>query len=299
MRKYKIKQVDAFTDRVFGGNPAGVVPEAEGLSEEEMQNIALEMNLSDTAFILPSDIADFTIKWFTPKTEVPFCGHATVASLHTLAEEGKLGMDKNGAFFFKIETLIGILAVNVVKSANSIKIILQSPEIDLVEEKLDMKKLSDSLNLKYLDCSYPFMRDNTVNYVYIVSKDLSSLKSVEYDYDKLESFSKEYNIKGFTLISTETFQEDSKVHSRFFSPAYGIKEDPVTGSAQGPLGAYLILNNFIKMDNAEIEIKSEQGDIMGRPGRLTIKLFKDKRGNLSSKLIGEAVTVLNGEFILY
>lgn len=298
MRKYRIKQVDAFTDRVFGGNPAGVVPEAEGLSEDEMQNIASEMNLSETAFILPSDKADFAIRWFTPKTEVPFCGHATVASLHVLAEEGNLGMDRNGVFSLQIETLIGILAVDVVKSVNSIKIILQSPEIDLLEEKLDMEKLSDSFNLKYLDFSYPVMRDNTLDYVYIVFKDLSSLKSVEYDYDKLESFSKEYNIKGFTLISTETFQEDSEVHSRFFSPAYGIKEDPVTGSAQGPLGVYLILNNLIKMDDAEIDIKSEQGHIMGRPGLLTIRVIKDKMGNLSSKLIGEAVTVLNGEFIL-
>lgn len=298
MRKYKIKQVDAFTDRAFGGNPAGVVPEAEGLSKEEMQNIASEMNLSETAFILPSNKADFTIRWFTPKTEVPFCGHATVASLHALAEEGKLGMGKNGVFSLQIETLLGILAVDVIKSVDSIKIILQSPEIDLLEEKMDMEKLSDSFNLKYLDFSYPVMRDNTLDYVYIVFKDLSSLKNVEYDYDKLESFSKEYNIKGFTLISTETFQEDSEVHSRFFSPAYGIKEDPVTGSAQGPLGVYLILNNLIKMDDVEIEIKSEQGDIMGRPGRLTIRVIKDKRGNLSSKLIGEAVTVLNGEFIL-
>src|SRR5690606_33769632 len=115
MRKYRIKQVDAFTDRVFGGNPAGVVPEAEGLSEDEMQNIASEMNLSETAFILPSDKADFAIRWFTPKTEVPFCGHATVASLHVLAEEGNLGMDRNGVFSLQIETLIGILAVDVVK----------------------------------------------------------------------------------------------------------------------------------------------------------------------------------------
>ena len=77
MRRYRIKQVDAFTDRPFGGNPAGVVIDAEDLTDSEMLSIANEMNLSETAFVLPSDKADFRIRWFTPKKEALFCGHAT------------------------------------------------------------------------------------------------------------------------------------------------------------------------------------------------------------------------------
>lgn len=299
MREYEIKQVDSFTDMAFGGNPAGVVPDAEGLSDKEMQNIASEMNLSETAFILPSKEADFRLRWFTPKKEIIFCGHATIASLHILAENKKFGMEEDGTFNFKIETLVGILDVQVDKLNDSIKITLQAPEIDLVIEKLDIEKLSEALDidLNDIDISYPIMREKTVDFVYIVLKELLTLKRVNYNYDKLEDLSNAYGIKGFVLFTTETFEEDSMVHSRFFSPFYGVREDPVTGSAQGPLGTYMVLNKMVNLSNGEAEIKSEQGDIMGRPGRLIVKVIENE-GLYISKLIGEAVTVIEGKILL-
>ena len=148
MRRYKIKQVDAFTDRAFGGNPAGVMPSADGLTDKEMQLIANEMNLSETAFILNSDTADFRIRWFTPKKEVLFCGHATVASLHALAEEGKFGMEKDGEYSFKVETMIGIITVDVIKSNGNIEIVLHSPKISLLREDIDRAGLLDALKIK-------------------------------------------------------------------------------------------------------------------------------------------------------
>lgn len=299
MREYEIKQVDSFTDMAFGGNPAGVVPDAEGLSDKEMQNIASEMNLSETAFILPSKEADFRLRWFTPKKEIIFCGHATIASLHILAENKKFGMEEDGTFNFKIETLVGILDVQVDKLNDSIKITLQAPEIDLVIEKLDIEKLSEALDidLNDIDISYPIMREKTIDFVYIVLKELLTLKRVNYNYDKLEDLSNAYGIKGFVLFTTETFEEDSMVHSRFFSPFYGVREDPVTGSAQGPLGTYMVLNKMVNLSNGEAEIKSEQGDIMGRPGRLIVKVIENE-GLYISRLIGEAVTVIEGKILL-
>jgi trans-2,3-dihydro-3-hydroxyanthranilate isomerase len=300
MRKYTIKQVDAFTTKMFGGNPAAVVPSAKGLSDQEMLLIAKEMNLSETAFILPSNKADFRIRWFTPKKEVLFCGHATIASLHVLAEEGKFGIKKKGNYTFNIETLIGILQVEVEKTQNTIKIILQSPKIELFKEDLNISSLADALNIKLEDInnSYPIMRDKTVDYLFIVLKNLEILKKIDYDYNRLEKFGNQYQVKGFTLLTTETFDKDSQVHSRFFTPFYGIKEDPVTGSSQGPLGVYYVLNNIAKLNNQNlVEIKSEQGDIMGRPGRLIIKVNKNSDGTYTSKLISQAITVLTGELI--
>lgn len=136
MTTYKIKQIDAFTNRAFGGNPAGVVMSADGLKDGEMQNIAKEMNLSETAFILKSNKADFRIRWFTPKKEVLFCGHATVASLHALAEEGMFGMSSNGIFDLKTETMVGIITVKVEKSEKSIQVFLSSPKINFITEAL-------------------------------------------------------------------------------------------------------------------------------------------------------------------
>lgn len=300
MRRYTIKQVDAFTDRAFGGNPAGVMPSADGLADKEMQLIANEMNLSETAFILNSDTADFRIRWFTPKKEVLFCGHATVASLHALAEEGKFGMEKDGEYSFKVETMIGIITVDVIKSNGNIEIVLHSPKISLLREDIDRAGLLDALKIKddELDTSYPIMRETNLDYLYVPIHGLNALKIIDYDYSKLEKFCGKYNFPGVCLFTTETFDTDSKVHSRFFAPLYGVREDPVTGSAQGPLGAYLLINGIIEFSGSEVNIKSEQGDIMDRPGRLLINLKKDEYGNFSSKLVSTAVTVIDGEIYL-
>jgi PhzF family phenazine biosynthesis protein len=89
MKAYTIKQVDAFTDRAFTGNPAAVLLNASGLSDEQLQLIAREMNLSETAFVFPATDSthDLELRWFTPTKEVNLCGHATIATFHALAEE--------------------------------------------------------------------------------------------------------------------------------------------------------------------------------------------------------------------
>jgi PhzF family phenazine biosynthesis protein len=299
MKRIRIRQVDAFTNRIFGGNPAGVVSSAYGLSDEEMQSIAKEMNLSETAFVLPSDKADFRIRWFTPKKEVLFCGHATVASLHVLAEEGRFGMEKDGIFNFKIESMVGILNVDVMKGPST-NIVLQSPPIELVSETFKSSELVQALKIgeAEIEDRLPIMRDRTVNYVYIPVRRLATLRNLNYDYDLLEKFGDKHGIEGFTVFTTETFEKNSNVHSRFFSPFYGVREDPTTGSSHGPLGAYLVLNGLAKLDEGKVEIRAEQGDIMGRPGRMTVKVTRKEDGRLQAQLIAQAVTVIEGEMNL-
>ena len=300
MKRIRIRQVDAFTDKIFGGNPAGVVSTAKGLTDEEMQSIAKEMNLSETAFVLPSDKADFRIRWFTPKKEVLFCGHATVASLHVLAQEGKFGMDKDGIFNCRIESMVGILNVDVMKEGPSTNIVLQSPPIELVPENFKKSELTQALGTKEseIEDRWPVMRDRTVDYVYIPFKKLATLRNLNYDYNRLEKFGEKHEIKGFTLLTTETFEKNSNVHSRFFSPYYGIKEDPTTGSSHGPLGAYLVLNGLAKLEQGKVEIRAEQGDIIGRPGRMTVRVTRKEDGKLQAQLISQAVTVIDGEMNL-
>ena len=104
--KIRLKHIDAFTDTPLTGNPAGVVVNAEGLTDQQMQKVAFEVAASETAFILPAETPDaqLRIRWFTPTAEVPLCGHATVASFHALAEEGMFGMEKAGNYKFNLET---------------------------------------------------------------------------------------------------------------------------------------------------------------------------------------------------
>src|SRR2546422_841917 len=93
----RLLRIDAFTSKPFRGNPAAVVPDAGGLDEKQMQTIAQEMNISETAFLLPSDQADFRLRWFTPKAELVFCGHGTIATAHALFEEGRFGTGRFAA----------------------------------------------------------------------------------------------------------------------------------------------------------------------------------------------------------
>ncbi|MBI4419067.1 MAG: PhzF family phenazine biosynthesis protein, partial [Ignavibacteriales bacterium] len=129
MKRISIRHVNAFTTAAYSGNPAGVVPDARGLSEETMQLIARELAMSETAFVLPSTIkiAGLQIRWFTPATEVPLCGHATIAAFHTLAEEGMYGMRQNGTYRFAVQTKSGVLRVIVEKRTRGTTIEFQLP----------------------------------------------------------------------------------------------------------------------------------------------------------------------------
>src|SRR5258708_39190645 len=118
MRKIEIHQVDAFTDKIFGGNPAAVVFAADVLTEEEMKNIAREMNLSETAFVLrpKKKKASIKLRFFTSeKAEIKFCGHTTIATLYALAKEERFGMNKEGTFTLQVETNAGVLSMTVRK----------------------------------------------------------------------------------------------------------------------------------------------------------------------------------------
>ena len=310
----KIKKIDAFTSKPFTGNPAGVVTEAACLGDDQMLAIANEMNLSETAFVLPSDKADFRIRWFTTEREVLFCGHATVAAIHALAEEAKFGMDKDGEYTFTIEALVGLLPVKVRKFNGKISITLQAPAINLVEENIDLLELAAILgiNLDDFNLDLPFMRDQTVDYFFLPVKDLKALNKVQYNYSRLKVFGEKLSVKGFSVFTIDTYDEESHVHSRFFTPYYDVIEDPVTGSANAPLAVYLVKYNLVQ-GSLPLLIKAEQGDILKRRGRLEVRVFTDEDyknaeienseqshgvGKIKAELIGEAVTVLVGEMFL-
>jgi PhzF family phenazine biosynthesis protein len=163
-----IKQVDAFTETPLTGNPAGVVANAEGLSDQHMQTVAREMSVPETAFILPpsTPAANLRIRWFTPSTEVPLCGHATVAGFHALAEEGLYGMKNPGTYSFKVETKSGILPVSVEKKGDGIDVLfgLTVPEFTRAGQfKLDVMRILN-ISLEEFENRMPIV---VANYLYV------------------------------------------------------------------------------------------------------------------------------------
>jgi trans-2,3-dihydro-3-hydroxyanthranilate isomerase len=283
-KQIEIYQIDAFTNKPFEGNPAGVTF-GDNLTETEMQKIAKEMNLAETAFLSKSSSADYNLRWFTPATEVELCGHATIASLHFLKEKNLL---KDNSII-KFETRSGILNCK----AEDDYYFMQIPIFSLKEFKGNKEEIISALNINKssLATDVPFIIIEN-GYLYINVKDLSTLYSLQPDFRTLKNITKSKNEFNCVVVFTlETIDKESYAHSRFFAPYYGIDEDPVTGSANGPFLLVLKKLNLIKNPVNEISLIFEQGDVLGRRGRVKVR-YNQSRNELY--ISGQAVTVLKG-----
>jgi PhzF family phenazine biosynthesis protein len=297
--KIRIKQVDAFTETPLTGNPAGVVVNAAGLTDQQMQTIAREMSLSETAFVLPasSPSADLRIRWFTPQVEVPLCGHATIASFHALAEEGMYRMKTAGTHDFKLETQSGVLPVRVEKGLHATDVFFGLPVPEFVragQYKLDLMRF---LNIAVEDFENRLpivVADN----LYVPIRRLHTIFSIKPNFSSMSQFLTNRKLGGLCVFTVETVERNSSVHSRFFAPTFGINEDPVTGSANGPLGVYLFEKGVIKPDGDTVKIIGEQGDVIGRKGRVTILLKVHDKQVSSVTIGGRAVTIFHSEMVV-
>ena len=284
----KFNQIDAFTSEVFGGNSAAVIYQ-DDLPGKLMQQIAKEMNLSETAFISLSDEADYKLRWFTPTIEVELCGHATIASLHYLSENGFVKDDSTVTF----ETLSGILDCQIENENYSMKL----PIPKFQKYKHDSKDIIEALGLKHsdLDTNYPLLLQNSGN-LFIYIKSLEALKKLNPDFSGLLKLSNgNKGFTEFTVFTKETVNEGNDAHLRFFAPFYGIDEDPVTGSANGPLLLVLKKLGLIEADTENKKYIFEQGDFLGRKGRVTVTYSAAKNELMIS---GNAVTVMRGELLI-
>ena len=278
-----IVQIDAFTSRPFGGNPAAVVLDAAGLEDAQMQAIAREMNLSETAYLTPPSQAgaargaDYRLRWFTPGTEVTFCGHATVATAHALNEAGRF--DKPSLTF---ETLGGMLRVS---RTDNIYWLEPEPRIirpydEPLEDILEAMGLSAQDLAEWARPALSHERD-----LMLPCRGLDVLRRAKTG-PKLGELGAGRNLRGFCLTTRETFEPSSSIHSRFFAPQSGVPEDPVTGSVHASLAVYLHSLGLVP-----VRFVAEQGDFLGRPGRLEMEATGPRVG-------GRAVTVLAGQLML-
>ncbi|HEV8537659.1 MAG TPA: PhzF family phenazine biosynthesis protein [Bacteroidota bacterium] len=299
MARVKIKQVDSFTRVPHTGNPAGVVLEGKELTERQMQSIAREMNVSETAFLLPPTRqgADMRIRWFTPTMEVPICGHATVAAFHSLAEEERAGMVKAGKYEFALETASGVLPVSVEKEEGKISVMMGlklHPTERTPQLKVDLVRL---LNISPAEFESRIAITRS-DYLLVPIKRLHTLFTMKPNLMNMIHFLSSRNLGGLCVFTTETIDRESVVHSRFFAPHRGINEDPVTGSAHGPLAVALYENGMLELKDGRCVFQGEQGDAIGRRGRVTVELNVDDNKPVSVKIGGSAVTVMEGDMVV-
>ncbi|HLJ74557.1 MAG TPA: PhzF family phenazine biosynthesis protein [Thermoanaerobaculia bacterium] len=258
----RLLQIDAFTDQPFRGNPAAVCLLDRERDAAWMQNVAAEMNLSETAFLLPRG-SDWSLRWFTPASEVDLCGHATLASAHALWEE-KILSQKDTARF---HTRSGLLTAK--RDGEWI-------ELDFPATR-DQKCDAPAALLEALGVTSPkYVGKNKFDYVVEVGSE-DEVRSVKPDMRKL----RQTDARGVIVTSRASNGKYDFV-SRFFAPAVGVDEDPVTGSA------HCCLTPYWSQRLGRNEFLAHQASARG--GTLRLRLDGDR-----VKLGGRAVTVLRGE----
>jgi PhzF family phenazine biosynthesis protein len=296
-KKYQLYQIDSFTKEIFSGNPAGVITNAEGLTSDEMQKIARELNNSETAFIFQSNNPEYDvdIRFFTPTNEVPICGHATIAAHYARAIENELNTTK-----VIHKTGAGILPVDIVKEDDDYKIIMTQGEIsfgDMIKNKV-LENLFNALNISEKDllnkCPVQIVSTGHSK-VMIGIKEEEKLHKLNPNMDMLKSISNTINCNGFYVFTMDKQKSDILIHGRMFAPAIGINEDPVTGNANGPLGAYLIHHRFVSHNNTVFSFKAIQGEAIKRAGTILVEVKIENEEPIEVKIAGNAVIVFKSE----
>ncbi|ALS98718.1 PhzF family phenazine biosynthesis protein [Lacimicrobium alkaliphilum] len=264
--KVKVAIVDAFVDGDKGGNPAGVVLDADQLSGKQKLEIASKVGLSETAFVSKSDSADFKLDFYTPQKQIAHCGHATIATFSLLSQQG-LVPNKNTSK----ETIDGNRDIEVMGDfayMGQTAPEYNAPVLDH-SEVYAAAGVSDSRVL----CA-PAIVNTGNSFLIIGVKTLSDLASLTPDYQKIEAISEEYDLIGFYVFTPETNKSGRDASTRMFAPRYGIQEESATGMAAGPLACYLY--QFMGMHQQIFLI--EQGYSMQPPSPSCIEVVLEREG---------------------
>lgn len=276
--------VDAFTTEPLSGNPAGLVPDADGLGDESMAAIARELNASETAF-LSTDAGGRRIRYFTPTGEIDLCGHATVAAGAWLSAEGRI---EDGEHAF--ETNAGTLGIEV---ADGTVWMDGEPatvsEIDLGYDRIAAALGADPATLTDIGADLPLATASTgLGYLVVPVNFLEALSGLDPDHGAIAELTAELDVTGVYAFTFDTLDREPTLHGRMFAPGVGIDEDPVTGTASGAVGAYL--REFEAFDDElPEELLLEQGHFVDRPGRVRVRPRTDPIA-----VGGTAVTALDG-----
>ena len=288
--KLIVYQVDSFTTRIFEGNPAGVVMNADSLDGEQMRRIAREMNNSETAFIINrvGDGYDIEVRFFTPTREVPICGHATIAAHYVYAREKGIArgtvVQKTGA---------GILPVEVVEEDGDKRIVMTQAGIEfkaiLEGARRDTLLAGLKLSVDEVETGLPIQIVSTGHSkVMVPVRKRSVLDSIEIDPAVLSGLSAEIGCNGFYVFTFDSDEEGILTSGRMFAPAIGIAEDPVTGNANGPLGAYLTRYGKIPKEKNGYTFEIKQGEAIGRKGYMKVHVYSGENGPELVKISGRA-----------
>lgn len=271
-----ITKVAAFTDADHGGNPAGVVLDADALTAVQKQQIAARAGFSETAFISKSLTAGFKLDFFTPTRQIAHCGHATIGAFSHLAQIGRVGKGKTSK-----ETIDGNREIFI------------GDKMAFMEQKAavytnidsEIPNILRSLQLTEMDLAFGMrpMLANTGNSFFIIPlKEASALAKIKPDFEAITALSEQYDLVGFYAYASDPMNETDAT-TRMFAPRYGIEEESATGMAAGPLAAYL----FDFTENKKEHYQIRQGVYMTHPSQsLLLATLELEKGKIVRLFVG-------------
>jgi trans-2,3-dihydro-3-hydroxyanthranilate isomerase len=297
-RRYRLRWVDVFTGRALAGNPLAVVLQADGLSTAQMQAIARETNLSETTFVLPPEKREHAakVRIFTPNSELPFAGHPTVGTGWVLLDEGLVTSDAAG---FTLEEGVGPIAVRIDHSGGALVLWMSHPAVtfgEVIEERGDLVAAL-GLTIADLRSEVPIQVLSTgVPFVFVALKDAAAVDRAVPSGEALSRVQ-----RGLPPVFLFAAVASDRFYSRMFGPQSWarIVEDPATGSASGPAGAFAVRYGLVPRA-PQVSIVSEQGTKMGRQSFIQIRLAYSTNADIPERIEvgGSVVPVMTAELFV-
>ncbi|MDQ6823577.1 MAG: PhzF family phenazine biosynthesis protein [Candidatus Eremiobacteraeota bacterium] len=287
MSSYEVVQVDVFTDRIFGGNPLAVFPDARGLSDAQMQALAREMNLSETTFVFPpTGDEDASVRIFTPYVELPFAGHPTIGTAFVLISRSKPPKER-----IALRLKAGVMNI---RREDDGTLFMSIPPVEFTAVRarpqevvralaLDATALLDGAPIEIASAGFPFL--------FVPLSDSGSVDSAALDVAALTAACGDQALSVFVFAPVGK----NRFYARMFGPhTVGIAEDPATGGANAALTGYLTKHRLISGGDP-IEALCEQGTKMGRPSFISLRAYADGRKEIGGKAVDVMTATLNLE----
>jgi len=294
MTPHKYFIVDVFAEKKYAGNQLAVILDAKDLDSEQMQNIAREMNFSETTFISNNKPGEhgWDVRIFTPAAEVPFAGHPTLGTSYIIANE----ILKRPINNLVLNLKVGQIPVEF--SSNGQDQLIWMKQIQPWFGKIykaNQVAAVLSINPEEIDDQFPIIEATTgLPFIIVPLKSLQSVKKCHVDHNLHVALVKDEVVKDFMVFCPETYSSKNSINARVFVDFLGIPEDPATGSANGCLAAYLLKSNYF--NNTAIDLTVEQGFEMNRPSILHLKASLEN--NLYDINVGgKVILVAKGELV--
>ncbi|MDQ0660990.1 PhzF family phenazine biosynthesis protein [Paenibacillus sp. W2I17] len=275
----EVSTLHAFSDKAHGGNPAGVVLQAAYLSETQMQEIARQVGFSETAFVMPSDQADFKVRYFTPSDEVDLCGHATIALFYLMKTQQLVNVGT-----YTLETLAGILKVDIEVNGE----VYLSQTLPEYGEIVDRQQIADSLRISMEDLhsELPVQIVSTgLPDILIAVRDVDVLTKIDPDFQRITEISKAHHAIGYHVFTLESDDMDVLAECRNFAPLYDIPEESATGTSNGAMLCYLFQYNQLTDPHLHT-YTIRQGYTMNRPSEIRARLTLGSSNEITQIQVG-------------